>query len=138
MREHYLAITKRLSALKRGQVRVPVCLGDPLEDEVAPYAFVTANPSVGVPLNAAGTDTTISQHFTVTFVDISAGNVLALAEAGDALLNGFTPNSEGWRTFPLRLVDSQPIKTDSTLSNGTTDTYIVWTSLQYHLQATKE
>ena len=138
MRAHYGQILERISGVVAGGVTVPAYVGDPPSQVDPPYAFITARPSVGVALSVAGADRTLDEYFTVTCVHTSANNVLALQEKTGGLLDGYTPTISGWRTFPLRAVDSEPVRTDTTVTYGPSNSYPRYAVVQYRLQATKE
>ena len=138
MRAHYGQILERISGVVAGGVTVPAYVGDPPSQVDPPYVFVTPRPSVGVALSASGADRTLDEYLTVTYVHTSANNVLALQEKIGALLDGYTPVIGGWRTFPLQAVDSEPVRTDTTVTYGPSNAYPRYAVVQYRLQATKE
>ena len=138
MRAHYDMILQRLSGMTVGGVPVPAFLGDPPSSVVPPYVFVTPRPSVGVAISTSGADTVLSEGFQVTVVHTSANNTLALQEKVGALLDGYTPAIGGWGTFPLRAVDAQPVRTDTTVVYGPSNLYPRFAVVSYHLQAVKE
>lgn len=137
-RAHYQAITNRLATLATSGKLVPATLGDPPGNQPLPYMFVTPRPATPRSVTAAGCDRELNEVFNVTLVHSSANNVLAMCEGATSLLHGWTPEVPGWRTFPLEVVDTQPVQTSTVVMDGTSNTYPRWAVLQVRLQATKE
>ena len=138
MRAHYGQILERISGVVAGGVTVAAYVGDPPSQVEPPYVFVTPRPSVGVALSASGADRVLDEYMTITYVHTSANSVLALQEKIGALLDGYTPTISGWRTFPLQAVDSESVRTDTTVTYGPSNAYPRYAVVQYRLQATKE
>ena len=137
-RAHYQAITNRLAMLTASGKPVPATLGDPPSNTPLPYTFITPRPATPRSVTAAGCDRELSEVFNVTLVHSSASNVLAMCEGATSLLHGWVPVVPGWRTFPLEVVDTQPVQTSTVVMDGTSNTYPRWAVLQVRLQATKE
>lgn len=137
-RAHYAAIRDRLATLTASGKPVPATLGDPPGNQPLPYTFVTPRPATPRSVTAAGCDRELSEYFNVTLVHSSASNVLAMCEGATDLLHGWTPIIPGWRTFPLEVVDTQPVQTSTVVMDGPSNTYPRWAVLQVRLQATKE
>lgn len=138
MRTIYAAVRDRLAALILSRSAVPVTLGDPPGNSPLPYAFITPVPTVGRAESLAGVRDLIDEYFNVTFVHSTPNNVLALCEAGQALLDEWTPTVDGWAGQPLEPVDAQPVQTATAVMEGTTNTYPRWAVVQYRLRASKE
>ena len=137
-RAHYQAITNRLATLTASGKPVPATLGDPPNNSPLPYTFITPRPATPRSVTAAGCDRELDEYFNVTLVHSSAANVLALCEGATSLLHGWEPVVPGWRTFPLEVVDTQPVQTSTVVMDGQSNTYPRWAVIQCRLQATKE
>ena len=137
-RAHYVAIRDRLATLTASGKLIPATLGDPPWNQSLPYTFITPRPSVKRSESVASVRNLLDETFNITLVHSSANNVLALSEVGSALLDEWTPEVDGWHTYPLELIDAQPVQTSTTVVDGTKNTYPRWAVLQFRLRASKE
>ena len=134
MIETYLA---RIAALiEASGIRSGV--GKPPDNLSPPFTFVWGPIPIEDSVTAAGCDEMVDLEFHVQIVHDQSAQVLLLAGQVKKALADQTINIAGWRTFPIKLMDSTPVQTARAVIETTTNQDPAWATLNARFRAVKE
>ena len=116
----------------------PCFVGGPEKNVPLPFCFVWGRLPIGGPVTLSDADTYVDREFNVTVAAKAPADVLVLASQIQQALEGAVLEVEGWRVYPLRVVDSSNVAVDRVVFNEASNTYPALIVLQVRLQAIKE